>query len=164
MARGPVLRPIALMAAIIVVGGVVLGLLGWAAMALLPESDSAEAVTDVGLGDPSTSAEVAELAPAAEDDVVVDVDTCEVVDDQVRIGGSLENTSGAPQAFVIHVGVLFDGVLFDGLTTDVPVATVDDGDELVWAASAGSIDPEDESQVDPECEVDRIGLAEERGA
>jgi hypothetical protein len=164
MARGPVLRPIALMAAIILVGGVVLGLLGWAAMALLPESDSAEAVTDVGLGDPSTSAEVAELGPAAEDDAVVDVDSCDVVDGQVQIAGSLENTSGAPQAFVIHVGVLFQDELFDGLTADVPIATVDDGDELVWSASAGSVDPDDESQVDPECEVDRIGLAEELGA
>ena len=161
MARGPVLRPIALMAGIILVGGVVLGVLGFVAMALLPESDGADAVTDVGLGDPATSAEVGELGPASEGDAVVDVDTCEIVDGQVQIGGSIENTSGAPQAFVIHVGVLFDGELFDGLTADVPVATVDDGDELVWAASAGSVDPDDDSQVDPECEVDRIGLAEE---
>ena len=158
------LRPIALMAGIILLGGVVLGLLGWAAMALLPESDSAEAVTDVGLGDPATSAEVAELAPAGEDDAVVDVDTCEVVDGVVEVAGSLENTSGGPQAFVIHVGVLFDDQLFDGLTADVPVATVDDGEALVWSASAGSVDPEDESQVDPECQVDRVGLAEELGA
>jgi hypothetical protein len=161
MARGQVLRPIALMAGIILVGGVVLGLLGWAAMALLPEGDGAEAVTDVGLGDPGTSAEVAELAPASEDDAVVDVDTCEIVDGQVQVGGSLENTSGAPQAFVIHVGVLFEDELFDGLTADVPVATVDDGEQLIWSASAGSVDPEDEAQVDPECEVDRVGLAEE---
>jgi hypothetical protein len=161
MARGDVLRPIALMAGIILLGGVVLGLLGWAAMALLPESDSAEAVTDVGLGDPSTSAEVGELGPAAADDAVVDVDTCEIVDGQVQIGGSIENTSGVSQAFVIHVAVLFDDELFDGQTADVPVATVEDGEAIVWSASAGSVDPEDESQVDPECEVDRIGLAEE---
>ena len=149
------------MAGIIVLGGIVLGLLGWAAMGVLPESDGGDAVTDVGLSHPTTSAEVAELGPAAGGDAVVDIDSCAVVDGEVEVTGSLENTSGVDQAFVIHVAVLFDDELFDGLTADVPVATVPDGGELAWSAAAGSVDSEDESQVDPECEVDRIGLAEE---
>lgn len=142
----------------IVVGGIVLGLLGWAAMGALPTSDGEGAVTDVGLGDPSTSAEVVELATAGEDDAVVEIDTCEVVDGVVRVDGRVENTSGAPQAFVIHVGVLFDDELFDGQTADVPVGTVADGASLTWSTSAGSVD---ETQADPRCEVDRVGLAEE---
>jgi hypothetical protein len=152
------------MAGIILLGGIVLGLLGWAAMGALPESEGDAAVTDVGLGDPSTSAELAELAPAGDGDAVVDVDSCEIVDGIVEVSGSLENTSGGPQAFVIHVGVLFDDQLFDGLTADVPVATVPDGEEQLGSAAAGSVDPDDDAQVDPECEVDRIGLAEELGA
>jgi hypothetical protein len=165
MTRGPVLRPIALMAGIIVLGGIVLGLLGWAAMGVLPESDAEDPDTVVDLGDPALSAvEVAEDRIATPDDAVVDVDTCEVVDGVVQVAGRLQNTSGAAQAFVVHVGVVFDGQLFDGLTADIGVPTTEDGDEADWAAPAGSVDLEDEAQQDPECEVDRVGLGVELGS
>ena len=164
MAQRPVLRPLAQMAGIVVVGGLVLGLLGWAAMGVLPKSDAADPVTDVELGDPAAAADLAESGVADPGDAEVDVDGCEVVDGVVQVGGTLENTSGASQAFVVHVAVLFDDELFDGLTADVPVPTVGDGEEIGWSAMAGSVDPEDDSQVDPECEVDRVGLAEDLGA
>ena len=156
-------RRIAALLGVVVVGGVVLGLIGWAAMGVLPESDAADPDTEVELGDlaaPPEGAEVQEVATAEADDATVTIELCEVIDDVVQVGGNVRNTSGVAQAFVVHVAVLFDGVLFDGQTTDVPVPTVEDGAAADWTAPAGSVDPEDETQVDPECEVDRLGLAE----
>jgi len=157
------IRRIGALLAIVLLGGVGLGLVGWAAMGVLPESDAADPETEVELGDLATSpaaAEVQEVAAANAGDASVTIEVCDVVDDVVQVGGSLRNTSGAAQAFVVHVAVLFDGVLFDGQTADVAVSTLEDGATADWTAPAGSVDPEDETQVDPECEVDRVGLAE----
>jgi hypothetical protein len=152
------------MVGIVLVGGVVLGLVGWLAMSVLPESDGLDLNADEASAVTTIPAEVTvdEVAVAAPSDAVVDVDRCEVVDGLVEVGGSLENTSGARQAFVVHLAVLFDGQLFDGLPADIGVSTLDAGDEGAWAQAVGSVDPEDPSLVDPECELDRVGLGEER--
>jgi hypothetical protein len=158
-------RQVASILGVILVGGLFLGLIGWAAMGALPESDAADPDTEVDFGDPEIETSLApvvnEVAIAAPGDAVVNVERCEVVDDVVQVGGVLRNTSGDPQAFVVHVAVLFDGELFDGLTTDVGVAELADGEEATWASPAGSVDPEDESQQVPACEIDRVGLGTE---
>jgi hypothetical protein len=93
-------------------------------------------------------------------DAVVEVDRCEVADGVVQVVGRLENTSGADQAFVVHIGVVFEDELFDGLTVDAPVPSLPDGDQRAWSASGGSVDPEDDLG-EPECRVDRVGLADQ---
>ena len=151
------------MVAIVLVGGVALGLVGWLAMSVLPESDGLDLNADEGAAADTLPPEVVvnELSPAGPGDATVDIERCEVVDGLVQVGGSLENTSGVRQAFVVHLAVLFDGQLFDGLPADIGVATLADGAEGEWAQAVGSVDPEDPSQTDPECELDRIGLGEE---
>ncbi len=151
------------MLAIVLVGGVTLGLVAWLAMSVLPESDGLDLNADEGASADTLPAEILvnELDEAAPDDASVDIDTCEVVDGLVQVAGRLQNTSGVRQAFVVHLAVLFDGQLFDGLPADIGVPTLADGAEGEWAQAVGSVDPDDPTQTDPECELDRVGLGEQ---
>ena len=151
------IRPVVSILLFVSLGAVVLAGAAWLAVKVLPDGDDVAEDDDVG-----PAIEVVEVAPATPDQYAVQVDRCEVVDDLVEVGGRLANTSGAPQAFVVHLAVLFGDQLFDGQTADIAVP---DGPRRrrrgTWADTVGSVEPADVAGLTPACEVDRVGLGDE---
>ena len=85
-----------------------------------------------------------------------------MVDDLVEVGGRLANTSGAPQAFVVHLAVLFGDQLFDGQVEEIGVPTVPDrGRRGTGPRASARVEPADVAGLTPACEVDRVGLGDE---
>jgi hypothetical protein len=150
------IRPAVSILLVVGLGAVVLAGAAWLAVNVLPDSDDVAEDDDIG-----PAIEVVEVAPATPDQYAVQVDRCEVVDDLVEVGGRLENTSGAPQSFVVHLAVLFGDQLFDGQVEEIGVPTVPDGEAGDWAQSVGSVEPADVAGLTPACEVDRVGLGDE---
>lgn len=160
--RPPWIRPVLSLLAVIGVGAVVLAGGAWLAVEVLP--DAPEEVTvdlDPDAPDDVESTDLVETALAGPDDAVVEVDRCEVVDEVIEAGGRLQNLSGGPQAFLLQLAVLVDGRLYDGTTTEVPVATLADGEDRGWAVAVGAVDPDAPPIAPPVCEIERIGLAED---
>ena len=153
------IRPALSLLAVVGVGAVVLAGGAWLALEVLPDGDAdAEEAGD----DPDEDrVDLVEIALAEPDDAVVQVDRCEVVDDVIEAGGRVQNTSGAPQAFLLQLAVLVDDRLYDGTTTEVPVATLAVGADRDWAVTVGAIDPDAPPVDPPGCEIERIALAAE---
>lgn len=150
------IRPVVSILLVVGLGALVLAGAAWLAVKVLPDGED-----DAEDDDVDVPAEVVEVAPATPDQYAVQVDRCEVVDDLVEVGGRLANTSGAPQAFLVHLAVLFGDQLFDGQTADIAVPEVRDGDDAAWGDTVGSVEPADVAGLTPACEVDRVGLGEE---
>jgi len=152
------IRPALSLLVVIGVGAVVLAGGAWLAVKVLPNSEDSEDESS-DESDADTPVELVETALAAPDDAVVEVDRCAVVDDVIEAGGRVQNTSGAPQAFLLQLAVLVDDRLYDGTTTEVPVATLADGADRDWSVAVGAIDPDSPPLGPPVCAIERIALA-----
>jgi hypothetical protein len=150
------IRPAVFIVLVVGLGAVVLAGAAWLAVKVLPDGEVTADDYEV-----DQVANVVEVAAAPPDSYTVLVDRCEVVDDLVEVGGRLENTSGAEQAFVVHLAVLFGDRLFDGQVEEIGVPAVDDGETGAWAQTLGSVDPADTGDVAPTCEIDRVALGDE---
>jgi hypothetical protein len=148
------IRPVVSIVLSIGLGAVVLAGAAWLAVNVLPTGDDVAA--DAFDAEPA----IVEVAAAAPDSYLIEVDRCEVIDGLVEVGGRLQNASGEAQAFVVHLAVLFDDRLFDGQTTEIGVPVVPDGETVDWAQSVGSVDVGDDGAALPTCEVDRVGFGD----
>ena len=126
---------------VIGVGAFVLAGGAWLAVKVLPDGDDSED-DPAAESDGDDAVDLVETGLADPDDAVVQVDRCEVVDDVIEAGGRVQNTSGAPQAFLLQLAVLVDDRLYDGTTTEVPVPLLADGADGEWAVTVGAIDPD----------------------
>ncbi len=157
MAERPTwIRPAVFIVLVVGLGAVVLAGAAWLAVKVLPDGEVTADDYEV-----DQVANVVEVAAAPPDSYMVQVDRCEVADDLVEVGGRLENTSGADQAFVVHLAVLFGDRLFDGQVEEIGVPAVGDGETGDWAQTLGSVDPADTGDVAPTCEIDRVALGDE---
>jgi hypothetical protein len=146
---------------VIGVGAFVLAGGAWLAVKVLPDAPE-EVELNIGPEDePVEPVDLVETGLAAPGDAVVQVDRCEVVDDVIEAGGRLQNTSGAPQAFLLQIAVLVDDRLFDGTTTEVPLRAMSDDTDRDWAVTVGAIDPDAPPRDPPTCQIERIALARE---
>ncbi len=145
---------------VIGVGAFVLAGGAWLAVKVLPDGDDSEGTSSADV-DAGTAAELVETGLAAPDDAVVRIDRCEVVDDVIEAGGRVQNTSGAPQAFLLQLAVLVDDRLYDGTTTEVPVQGLADREYRGWTVTVGAIDPDAPPRDPPTCQIERIALARE---
>jgi hypothetical protein len=156
--RPPWIRPVLLLLLVVGAGALVLAGGSWLAVQVLPDGDGGGGESGVE-ADAAVPVDLVEIGLAEPDDAVVQVDRCEVVDGVIEAGGRVQNTSGAPQAFLLQVAVLVDDRLFDGTITEVPVPTLADGEDRDWDVAVGAVDP-DAPPVDPPlCQVDRTSLA-----
>jgi hypothetical protein len=150
------LRPAVFIVLVVALGAVVLAGAAWLAVEVLPDGDVTPDDYEV-----DQVANVIEVAAAPPDSYTVQVDRCEVVGDLVEVGGHLENTSGAEQAFVVHLAVLFGDRLFDGQVEEIGVPDIEDGETRDWGQTVGSVDPAEVAGVAPTCEIDRVALGDE---
>jgi len=157
------IRPALSLLVVIGLGAFVLAGGAWLAVKVLPDGDSSEDEPS-GESDAATEVDLVEIGLADPDDALVQVDRCEVIDDVIEAGGRVQNTSGAPQAFLLQLAVLVDDRLYDGTTTEVPVAPLADGADVGWAVTVGAIDPDAPPVDPPVCQIDRIALAEDIAA
>ena len=144
---------------VIGVGAFVLAGGAWLAVKVLPDGAADEDGSSEE-SDGDNPVDLVEIGLADPDVAVVQVDRCEVVDDVIEAAGRVQNTSGAPQAFLLQLAVLVDDRLYDGTTTEVPVAPLVDGADVEWAVTVGAIDPDAPPAGAPVCEIERIALAE----
>ena len=102
----------------------------------------------------------ASLCPAPAD-AVAQVDRCEVVDGRPEADGRLQNTSGGPQAFVVHLAYVDDGRVI-GAPVEVDVPALADGADRGWEHTLlpGALSEAlDVTTVD--CVIDRVSLGED---
>jgi hypothetical protein len=150
------IRPVAAIVLFIALGAVVLAGTAWLAVKVLPDGEATIEDDVPGL----ETADVSEVGPADPADFATQVDSCDVVANQVRALGRLQNLATRPQAYVIHVAVVVDDVLLPP-APGVPVATLEPGEDEAWGAVVAGLDPEDPGATAPTCEIDRVGLGDE---